>query len=54
MKPEEALKVLDSAASLATLHRADHVTVQLAVNVLHEVLKKEEVKDVDKELQQTT
>lgn len=54
MTPEEALAVLDNAASLATLNRSDHVTVQMATDVLREALKKEEVKDVDKKLQQKT
>ena len=43
MTPQEALQILDNAASRAALSRADHVAVQQAVQVLAEaVLPKEE------------
>jgi len=34
MTPQEALQILDSAASQAKVNRADHVTIQQAVNVI--------------------
>lgn len=36
MKPEEALQILDTAASQAKANRADHVAIQQAVQVLLE------------------
>ncbi|MAT45373.1 MAG: hypothetical protein CL609_23840 [Anaerolineaceae bacterium] len=38
MTPQEALSILDQAASRAQLSRADHVAVQQAVQVLAEVI----------------
>ena len=46
MTQQEALRVLDNAASRAALSRADHVAVQQAVQVLAEAIApKEEPKD---------
>lgn len=38
MKAQEALQILDQAASRAQLSRADHVAVQQAVQVLAEAI----------------
>lgn len=38
MTPQEALQILDNAASRAALSRADHVAVQQAVQVIAEAI----------------
>lgn len=44
MSPEDALNILDQAASMLQLNRADHFKIQTAVQVLKTVInpKKEE------------
>lgn len=39
MTPTEALQVLDQAASMAPLNRISHVQIQMAVQVLTELIK---------------
>jgi len=49
MTPEQALKTLDDAASLAPLQRQGHVVVQQAVQVLVQVLNERGPKSLSKD-----
>ncbi len=41
MTPEQALAIIDQAASLAPLSRADHIRVQQAVEVLRTLIRQQ-------------
>jgi hypothetical protein len=47
MTPEQALQILDQAASKASLERAGHATVQQAIMILAKALEKEPEKTED-------
>jgi thiamine pyrophosphate-dependent acetolactate synthase large subunit-like protein len=42
MTPAQAIQVLDSAASQASLPRAGHVNVQIAIDTLRPIIEKHE------------
>ena len=47
MTPEQAVTILDQAASLAVLNRADHQRVVEAVNVLAQLVENSKPKEPD-------